>query len=74
MSFFVRGAKAHEQITSWEQRTEPTITNTGSEGEREAVGGKIAVLKVGPWFYLWICTLYESLSGWALHFLLSAKK
>lgn len=72
MSFFDREAKTHEQIRSWGQRTEPTVTNTGSEEEREPVGGKIAVLKVGPWFFLWIAPLYESLLLWALHF--SAKK
>lgn len=54
------------------QRTEPTVTNIGSEEEREPVGGKIAVLKVGPWFFLWTAPLYESLSLWALHF--SARK
>lgn len=26
--------------------------------EREPAGRKIAVLKIRPWFYLWIATLY----------------
>ena len=74
MSFFDREMEAHEQKTSWGQRTEPIITNTGSEEEREHDGGKAIVLRFRPWFCLWIVTLYELLPRWTLHFLLSAKK
>lgn len=59
MSFFDREMEAHEQKTSWGQRTESIITNTGSEEEREHDGGKTIVLRVRPWFCLWIVTLYE---------------